>query len=478
MERTLTKFAVYTRICVIILQYFSNILIPDHVADAFVYPQASNISYNVIDSVVRHTLRGFVRWDAQYFMHIATYGYTFENTLAFFPLYPLLSRLCALVVCSVFPWMSLDSVLLLVFIGLNIILFVLSAKALFKLTTIFSNKTVAYKSTLLFCINPASIFFSAPYSECLFYYLTLQTVLNSIVLYKTYSKVKFKVDYRHILYILPIGLSAVVRSNGILNIGFLVYAYICICIKHWPRNNFIRRIIFITKAMFIISLLTIICLLPYSVYQVYCYYMFCRNFDIELPSNIVVSARRNDYVLPGQFSKYNQSWCYDRIPHAYSYVQNHYWKVGFLKYYELKQLPNFLLAAPVLIILIKMSCQHIIHNASKNVIHIFSFDKLFNKKKEVDIKCNPILNVFVIHMMFLLLFCISFVHIQVSTRMLCSASPLFYWYCASFFKDTTLGSFSDAFSRKISLGEYIIIVYFLSYFFVGTVMFCNFLPWT
>lgn len=72
------------------------------------------------------------------------------------------------------------------------------------------------------------------------------------------------------------------------------------------------------------------------------------------------------------------------------------------------------------------------------------------------------LNVFVIHAIFLSLFCILFVHIQVSTRMLCSATPLFYWYCVQELKD------------EKSLVKY----YFASYFLVGTVLFCNFLPWT
>mgnify|MGYP002050440369 CR=1 FL=1 len=40
------------------------------------------------------------------------------------------------------------------------------------------------------------------------------------------------------------------------------------------------------------------------------------------------------------------AWCRERVPSIYAHVQRTYWNVGFLRYYELKQLPNFALAAP------------------------------------------------------------------------------------------------------------------------------------
>ena len=45
-------------------------------------------------------------------------------------------------------------------------------------------------------------------------------------------------------------------------------------------------------------------------------------------------------------------WCQYEPPVAYSYIQRVYWDNGFLTYWEAKQLPNFLLAAPAVVILI------------------------------------------------------------------------------------------------------------------------------
>ncbi|XP_050269403.1 GPI mannosyltransferase 2-like [Quercus robur] len=41
-------------------------------------------------------------------------------------------------------------------------------------------------------------------------------------------------------------------------------------------------------------------------------------------------------------------WCKARVPLLYNFIQSHYWGVGFLRYFQLKLLPNFLLASPIL----------------------------------------------------------------------------------------------------------------------------------
>ena len=52
-------------------------------------------------------------------------------------------------------------------------------------------------------------------------------------------------------------------------------------------------------------------------------------------------------------------WCHARIPLPYGYVQDKYWNVGFLRYFELRQLPNFLLAAPALYLVLAHSARFV-----------------------------------------------------------------------------------------------------------------------
>ena len=46
----------------------------------------------------------FTRWDGEFFLHVANNGYSYENTLAFFPLYPM----TVMSVGEVVHWMQVD----------------------------------------------------------------------------------------------------------------------------------------------------------------------------------------------------------------------------------------------------------------------------------------------------------------------------------------------------------------------------------
>nr|XP_023016584.1 GPI mannosyltransferase 2 [Leptinotarsa decemlineata] len=461
-KRNIIKLALNSRILLIVIQYFSNIVLPDHNADAFRYVKTKNTEENFLDTAVQYTLGGFVRWDAHYFMQIAKHGYVYENSLAFFPLLPITVRVIGYGVHYFLPFLSIDSVLLLVFIYLNIGVFVLSAITLYKITVLVFDETVAFKTVVLFCFNPASVFFIAPYTECLFSYLTFQSILGCLLLMKKYSAKDSRFHYSDTFCLIPISLSTVVRSNGILNICFFTYTWVCIFRKYVPRTNIVQKLRYLLNQSLAIGVSSAICLLLFVLFQIYCFDAFCTDYRADLPQEVIDKAVKYKFVLPGEVSKHRQSWCFQYPPLAYSYVQDHYWKVGFLRYYELKQLPNFFLAAPILYIVIKNCAAHVRNVMTRNIANLFSLDEIFVRMDFEKKILHRGLNVFVVHALFLSLFSLLFIHVQVATRMLCSASPIFYWYCVKYLKDH----------------QRIIKIYFAGYFILGTIFFCNFLPWT
>ena len=93
--------ALASRLAVIALALVADNLVPDHDARVFTWVQSSaneEGGVTLTDKFVNATLGGLSSWDGQYFLHVADNGYTYENTLAFFPLYPMVVRLLAEVV--------------------------------------------------------------------------------------------------------------------------------------------------------------------------------------------------------------------------------------------------------------------------------------------------------------------------------------------------------------------------------------------
>lgn len=471
--------AIKSRALLMIVQYISNAIIPDHKPKVFTFSRKKEHN-GAADQVVLHLLGGFLRWDAQYFVHISIHGYSYENSLAFFPFLPVLVRLISNVFTQFLPFLNIYALILLLYIILNSIVFVLAAVTLYKLTyLIFNDSLIGYKTVLLFCYNPASIFFIAPYTECLYSLISFQVMLNCLLLYQKYEKTDFKWSLTYGKIILLIWCSTLTRSNGILNSGFLIYVLICLMKNKLTLQNQLQtKTICIIKYANIITISSILSVIPFCLYQLYCYKMFCFDFPISIPKNVLEYGRNHKLVFPGEFSLHNQSWCNTQIPLAYSYVQEHYWNVGFLKYFEIKQIPNFLLAAPILISLLKYVRLYISKNSWK-LYEIFSLNGLVPKAKRNCSAFNPVLRVFVIHIAVLLVFCIFMIHIQVSTRMLCSASPMLYWYCSQYIKKISIEKLDHSFFCSYSSAtELFIKCYFFGYFLAGTILFCNFLPWT
>ncbi len=89
------------------------------------------------DQFVSFAFDGLVRWDAHHFLHVANSGYTYENNLAFFPLFPLAVQTSANAVHWIigdFKLLNYASLLKVTAVGINLVAFVLAADVLYALS--------------------------------------------------------------------------------------------------------------------------------------------------------------------------------------------------------------------------------------------------------------------------------------------------------------------------------------------------------
>lgn len=451
IQMTDTKFiiqlAILSRILVILLQAVSNFFIPDHDANVFISPKSVQPDGLTCHSIVKTLFGGFRCWDAEYFLHIAEHGYTYENTLVFYPLFPFCVRYFTQLVHALLPiGCEFGDLSLVVAILFNTVFFINAALVLHQLTVeTFNNHRLARIATTLFCFNPASIFFSAPYTESLYCWLSFSVMLHSM-----------RNNFQSAL--LPLALGMWCRSNGVLNFGFVLY--------HIIRDACINRIN-VFKALTKVSIGAIVAGASFIIIQAYFFSLYCEGNDFEMNEHVQSYGLKHGFILAGQK---RPVWCSYDIPYSYQYLQSYYWDVGFLKYYEFKQIPNFALATPILCMIISHSIHFLLNN--EKIVFCLGFTRRLRNIYDV----NQF--VYIVHALALSIFCVFFVHIQVSTRMLASSTPYIYWICAQHFYSENHANSSKAFLQPKSVMTKFIKAWFLGYFVIGTVLFSNFLPWT
>lgn len=256
-------------------------------------------------------------WDSQFFIRISQCGYEYEQIHAFFPLLP-----AALHTLSRIGYSAVENPLnvsLLISVGLLLswICSIVSAVALFTLSKkVLRNDGQAFLASIFFCFNPASVFHSAVYTEALFAMLSL-LALNFLSTHPFLSATL-------------LGASTSVRSNGIVSACYVI-------------NNGIKRHVTVASSSVGSALLNgfwtlleiLLVAAPLVAFQLFGFRQFCQASQHSAPFD------GREGVTP--------PWCAARLPYLYGYVQQHYWGVGFLRYFEAKQLPNFLLAAAILV---------------------------------------------------------------------------------------------------------------------------------
>ncbi|KAJ8619518.1 hypothetical protein MRB53_028047 [Persea americana] len=262
-------------------------------------------------------------WDGVYFVRIAECGYEYEQTYAFLPLLPIcIYALSQTVFAPLVPILGYRAVLGLSGYVINNLAFLFAAVYFYRLSVlILKDSSAALRASVLFCFNPASIFYSSLYSESLYALFSLGG------LYHLFSGANTTA-------VLLLALSGSARSNGVLNAGYFCFqamhqSYDAIFRKNQASKSAVRVII-------VAAVRTLCIFTPFILFQFYGYFNICL----------------------GSLSEEMRPWCKSRLPLLYDFIQSHYWGVGFLRYFQLKQLPNFLLAAPTLSLAVYSTIQY------------------------------------------------------------------------------------------------------------------------
>lgn len=467
-----------------------------------------------------------------------------EQSHAFMPLLPLCIRYTSLLLTKFLPLRILpptyEATSALSAIIINIAAFVIASLALYDLTlymlmgdeviaskregrnstnTINRNNLQAFQflaktTATLFCINPAGVFFTASYSESVFAMLTFSG--HAVAARGRY--------YEHVakggepsswllakFYWIPTTLlwtmASYARSNGTFSsvwwmlIGLGNYfSYFLGGTSDIRGDRATTAFKCITTLLFH-GVLGLLIAMPILYHDRRGYSFHCTHTTITPDWCECIDS---DYTrnTPSRFS-------------LYAYVQRKHWNVGLLRYYELKQIPNFLLALPVLILSfggavwwIQRSWKRHSEKFEGSIIRrVFQWAVLalsassyetkqrhegFKTSKDTttndsDILSNKQLSEMLVGPTFLAYYAILagfalvgtfLAHVQISTRLICSSCPAFYWFvCALLvqYGGNDVGSANGQLSRRIPL---ILYGYFGLYNLLGVVMHVNWLPWT
>lgn len=514
LRKKIRLFALHTRLFILILQFVCNWVIPDHQADAFQWPMDPAWKPTVLDRLVGFLLDGLIRWDGAHFLHIAHHGYTFETNLAFFPLYPLIVRTLA----TGLHWLQEDYAILsfVTSLKLSAVLlsngfFILATEALYDLSRkVLKDEYLAYKAALFFAINPANIFFTAPYSES----------LNALFTFFTLYKISKQFSA---LTCITIAMASATRANSILNIGFVVYNSLKIVAtetilyvrmkKAKATAEISTTIANILGDAIIPGIFNLVgCVGSFIVFQYFCFTNFCRvkrREKADLPDYVVEYGRAELLKVVGDPPS---PWCHDEPPIAYTYIQRVYWDNGFMAYWDAKQLPNFLLAVPCILLVLHHSYEFFqVHWDYVKRLGLVDNNLLGMPRRPcLAVRQYRVLPrecfVYVVHATALALFGLFFMHVQVTTRLILASSPVLPWLAAilttrrdkaavplaeteeakvdallkiecrsNLESNTDTILFQEKLETDVSRW---VMMYFLGYTLVGTILFCNHLPWT
>ena len=364
--------------------------------------------YDESDAASPCMLQHLAHWDGVYFREVAVEGgYRYLHFNAFQPMAAVLFRVAGMVYRAalnvVFGTVTEVGKCDVVTAGVvvNNVLCVLSAVLLERIAVQLGAKSRAVG--VAFALSPVGVFLSALYSEPLFCFLSFAFIL---------CVMQENGGLRGVVYMSLIGsLLTMTRANGILAGGY------CVWLALRKRD--------------VAHLIPLLCMVGvFWSWQNAVWGRFCGE-DVSLCGGVGALG-------------------------LYSHIQEEYWGVGLLRYFTLKQAPNFGLAMPMVWVAFR-ALHSSLGNGRWRALGSLCTQGAFVEDLQV---------VMAVHLAVLLAVGVLVSHVQILPRLL-AASPLIY---------TELGSMLH---QKQSRGLRVnTATYLVAWQLVGAVLFSNFYPWT
>lgn len=454
-------------------------------------------------------LATFTRWDAAHYLNIARRGYAEDMELAFLPGLPALLRACADRLERGLGLVGMrlpdGAHLIVAGVAMNSVAAVAACLALYELScAVLQSEAQALASALLFCVNPATPFFVAIYTESLFAALTFLglTFLHAGAAAGRRGSVARECLSSALAAACFLGASCL-RANGLLNGGFALFQLLRMAAVRGRWRAASAAVGRPARALCLLAVLSAACA-PFAYFQAAARAAVCTQpcgparagagAGAGAPAAIFAglldaALLRCSDALRGGEDVERPRWCEVGAPSPYAYVQRRYWDVGFLRRWRLRQLPNFLLAAPMLVLLcvalrrfgaatspgLRKALADSAGSGSggsfaRRAAAAARFLLAKGGPPAGSALLRPPLLPYYGHAAVLGAMALFVAHPQILTRLACSSSPLVYWLLA----DAIVDGGRPANERLIRYALH----YFALFNVVGFALHYNFFPWT
>jgi phosphatidylinositol glycan class V len=511
--------ATASRALAVLFAVVSNALIPDHEPEGALlhtFPPECQRSGGQRSPL----LSAFTRWDAAHFLSLASNGWTAEYSHAFFPLYPLLVRLLADALMRIGLPLCATEARVLSGILISNCAFLLAAWCLRELGEhVLRHQHVAHTAALVFCFSPASVFFSTAYSESTF----AAASFGGMLLIERQAPWAGS---------LALAVATGCRANGVLNALYVAVSGLrrLHSLSLPPRRSSRRTHLIASLPSSRLEAACVVCTVacqcalvvaPYVGWQVAGYHRACAQHpaspaswlstlvwqspsfsSFAAPTSGPTPTRRAQH-LAASGSTLPPGWCDTWLPppDLYAHVQRTYWGVGLLQYYTWRQLPNFALAAPSLVLcavastaslsFVRKRCTRMRwHDACGLVIGTEPLGRVPPSRLKWstdDAVLTPRALPYMFHWLMLSALSLAAANVQVTTRLVFAACPPAYWCLAHLLLPVHQ---DDGRQRRAAAGGTTAVVlgspwlracvlpYIGAFTVLGTLLHSNFYPWT